>query len=62
MVFFRDQTLNDEAHAAFAQRFGPLYTHPSTKRHDNIAQLQAEIVTKSAEIDRLEHLLAREQH
>jgi alpha-ketoglutarate-dependent taurine dioxygenase len=39
VVFFRDQTLNDEAHAAFANRFGPLYTHPSTKRHDNIAQL-----------------------
>jgi taurine dioxygenase len=39
VVFFRDQGLNDEQHAAFASRFGPLYTHPSTKRHDNIAQL-----------------------
>lgn len=39
VVFFRDQTLNDETQAAFAQRFGPLYTHPSARRHDNIAPL-----------------------
>ncbi|MBV9510763.1 MAG: TauD/TfdA family dioxygenase [Caulobacteraceae bacterium] len=39
VVFFRDQSLGDEQHAAFARRFGPLYTHPSVKRHDNIEQL-----------------------
>jgi len=39
VVFFRDQTVNDEQHAEFAARFGPLYTHPTTKRHDNIAPL-----------------------
>lgn len=39
VVFFHDQTLNDETQAAFAARFGPLYTHPSAKRHDNIAPL-----------------------
>ena len=39
VVFFRDQSLTDQQHADFAARFGPLYTHPSTKRHDNIAQL-----------------------
>lgn len=33
VVFFRDQTLDNESQAAFAARFGPLYTHPST-RHD----------------------------
>jgi len=33
VVFFRDQTLDNESHAAFAREFGPLYTHPST-RHD----------------------------
>jgi len=33
VVFFRDQKLDNDQHAAFARRFGPLYTHPST-RHD----------------------------
>jgi alpha-ketoglutarate-dependent sulfate ester dioxygenase len=39
VVFFRDQKLTDDQQAAFAARFGPLYTHPSAKRHDNIAPL-----------------------
>lgn len=33
VIFFRDQPLTDEQHAAFAGQFGPLYTHPTT-RHD----------------------------
>ncbi|WP_159977146.1 MULTISPECIES: TauD/TfdA family dioxygenase [unclassified Novosphingobium] len=33
VVFFRDQSLDDAAQAAFAGNFGPLYTHPTT-RHD----------------------------
>ena len=33
VVFFRDQVLDNDSHAAFASAFGPLYTHPST-RHD----------------------------
>ncbi len=28
VVFFRDQDLDRDQHAAFAARFGPLYTHP----------------------------------
>ena len=32
VVFFRDQSLDQDQHAAFARRFGPLYTHPSTKK------------------------------
>ena len=32
VVFFRDQFLDQDQHAAFAGRFGPLYTHPSTKK------------------------------
>jgi alpha-ketoglutarate-dependent sulfate ester dioxygenase len=32
VVFFRDQFLDQDQHAAFAARFGPLYTHPSTKK------------------------------
>ncbi len=31
VVFFRDQPLTHEQHAAFAGEFGPLYTHPTTK-------------------------------
>jgi alpha-ketoglutarate-dependent taurine dioxygenase len=52
VVFFRDQSLNDEQHAAFASRFGPLYTHPSTKRHDNIAQLHRIAAVDFATYDR----------
>jgi alpha-ketoglutarate-dependent sulfate ester dioxygenase len=32
VVFFRDQFLDQDQHAAFARRFGPLYTHPSTNK------------------------------
>jgi taurine dioxygenase len=39
VVFFRDQKLTDDQQADFAARFGPLYTHPSARRHDNIAPL-----------------------
>jgi taurine dioxygenase len=31
VVFFRDQELNHHQHAAFAKRFGPLYTPPYAK-------------------------------
>jgi len=32
VVFFRDQFIDQDQHAVFAGRFGPLYTHPSTKK------------------------------
>jgi taurine dioxygenase len=32
VVFFRDQHLDRDQHAAFAQQFGPLYTHPSVNK------------------------------
>jgi alpha-ketoglutarate-dependent sulfate ester dioxygenase len=32
VVFFRDQDLDRDQHAAFARQFGPLYSHPSTSR------------------------------
>ncbi len=32
VVFFRDQFLDQDQHAAFARQFGPLYTHPSTTK------------------------------
>jgi alpha-ketoglutarate-dependent sulfate ester dioxygenase len=34
VVFFRDQFLSQDQHAAFAARFGPLYVHPSTVKSD----------------------------
>jgi len=40
VVFFRDQSLDAEQHELFASRFGPLYTHPSSRRpNGNIAAL-----------------------
>ena len=39
VVFFRDQELTADQHAAFAARFGKLYTHPNTKRDEKIAQI-----------------------
>lgn len=39
VVFFRDQPLDNAQHAAFARQFGPLYTHPSTKRDEKIAPI-----------------------
>jgi taurine dioxygenase len=41
VVFFRDQKLDNESHAAFAAEFGPLYTHPSARRDDNVAVVHA---------------------
>ncbi len=32
VVFFRDQDLDRDQHAAFAAQFGPLYTHPSVHK------------------------------
>ena len=40
VVFFRDQDLSAEQHEDFASRFGPLYTHPSSRRpNEKIAAL-----------------------
>lgn len=41
VVFFRDQSLDNDSHAAFAAEFGPLYTHPSARRDDNVAVVHA---------------------
>src|ERR1700712_903495 len=49
VVFFRDQPLDNDQHAAFARNFGPLYTHPSTKRDPKIAQIH-----KIAAVDQVE--------
>ena len=39
VVFFRDQQLDNDQHAAFARQFGPLYVHPSTRRDEKIAPI-----------------------
>lgn len=39
VVFFRNQSLDNDQHAAFARQFGPLYVHPSTRRDDKIAPI-----------------------
>lgn len=40
VVFFRDQHLDADQHEVFASRFGPLYTHPSSRRpHNHISAL-----------------------
>jgi len=39
VVFFRDQTLDKESHAAFARHFGPLYDYPSPTSDTNIVPI-----------------------
>jgi alpha-ketoglutarate-dependent taurine dioxygenase len=39
VVFFRDQHIDKEQHADFARQFGLLYTHPNTKRDEEIASI-----------------------
>jgi alpha-ketoglutarate-dependent taurine dioxygenase len=49
VVFFRDQELTTDQHAAFAARFGKLYVHPNTTRDEKIAnihKIKAEDFTK----------------
>lgn len=57
VVFFRDQTLSAEQHADFARQFGPLYTHPSTKRDEKIAPIHK---ISAADATRYEKKLHRE--
>jgi alpha-ketoglutarate-dependent taurine dioxygenase len=52
VVFFRDQNLNAEQHAAFAARFGKLYTHPNTTRNENIASIHQIAAVDFAKYDR----------
>jgi alpha-ketoglutarate-dependent sulfate ester dioxygenase len=62
VVFFRDQDLDRDQHAAFAQQFGPLYTHPSVNKPygdkvpaiHQIAAADAEKYAKLAELQKAE--------
>ena len=53
VVFFRDQDINADQHAAFAARFGSLYVHPNTSRDDKIAQLHKISATDFAKYERV---------
>jgi taurine dioxygenase len=53
VVFFRDQSLTREQHAAFAERFGRLYTHPNTTRDDKIAQIHKIAAADFAKYERI---------
>lgn len=39
VVFFRDQSLDKQSHAAFAAQFGPLYDYPSATSDANIVPI-----------------------
>ena len=53
VVFFRDQNLNADQHAAFARRFGPLYVHPNTTRDEKIAPIHKIAATDFAKYERV---------
>lgn len=53
VVFFRDQELNNEQHAAFAARFGKLYVHPNTTRDEKIANIHKIAAEDFAKYDRV---------
>ena len=53
VVFFRDQELTAEQHAAFARNFGPLYTHPSTTRDENISPLHKISAEEFKKVERI---------
>jgi len=52
VVFFRDQTLDNDSHAAFASAFGPLYTHPSTRHDARITPIHQISATEAARHER----------
>lgn len=53
VVFFRDQTLDNAGQAAFAQRFGPLYTHPSSKHDPKITPLHQISAVEAAKYEKV---------
>jgi alpha-ketoglutarate-dependent sulfate ester dioxygenase len=59
VVFFRDQDLDRDQHAAFAGQFGPLYTHPSVNRPDATTSAVHQIA--AADAARLEKYLTQQK-
>jgi alpha-ketoglutarate-dependent taurine dioxygenase len=52
VVFFRDQTLDKESHAAFARHFGPLYDYPSATSDTNIVPIHKISAVEAKTYDR----------
>jgi len=55
VIFFRDQPLTNEQHAAFASAFGPLYTHPSTTRDPRISPIHQIAAADAAKYEKRIH-------
>lgn len=55
VVFFRDQQLDNDSHAAFAANFGPLYTHPSTTRDPKVAPIHRIAAIDAAKYEKRIH-------
>ncbi|MGD0677314.1 MAG: TauD/TfdA family dioxygenase [Polyangiaceae bacterium] len=53
VVFFRDQELTTDLHAAFAARFGKLYVHPNTTRDEKIAPIHKIAAADFAKYERV---------
>jgi alpha-ketoglutarate-dependent sulfate ester dioxygenase len=60
VVFFRDQDLDRDQHAAFARQFGPLYVHPSVNKPD-AGQIPAAHQIAAADAKKYEDLFAQQQ-
>ena len=52
VIFFRDQQLDNDSHAAFAREFGPLYTHPSTAHDPKITPIHNIAAHDNARFDK----------
>ncbi len=52
VVFFRDQALDNDNHAAFARNFGPLYTHPSTTHDPKVTPIHNISALDNARFDK----------
>jgi taurine dioxygenase len=60
VVFFRDQNVDRDQHAAFARQFGPLYVHPSVNKPD-ADQLPAAHRIAAEDTKKYADLLAQQQ-
>ena len=60
VVFFRDQNVDRDQHAAFARQFGPLYVHPSVNKPD-ADQLPAAHQIAAADAGKYADLFAQQQ-
>ena len=55
VVFFRDQHIDHDQHAAFASEFGPLYVHPSTRKDEKIAPIHQIAAVDAAKYEKRLH-------